>query len=95
MALHTSAETSYFSARISCAFRASRMIGPLPKMCALCFLLSAPFEFVEAFENAFLHAFRHRGHRIVLVVERQVIKNLFALRRYMRRMPSAMITAIS
>ena len=55
------------------------MIGPLPKMCALCFLPSGPrLELVKPFENALLDAFGHRRHRVVLVVERQVVEDVLA-----------------
>src|SRR5207244_8371247 len=43
------------------------------------FLFRPRFEFVESSKNPFLHAFRHRRHDIILVVKRQVVKNILAL----------------
>src|SRR5437667_6269747 len=39
----------------------------------------AGLDFVDAPENAFLGALRHRRHRVILVVECEIIKNVFTV----------------
>ena len=70
---HPSA-TLYFSARISCARSTSFRIGPLPNNCATALPFAAALELVDAAQNAFLDALRHRRHRVVLVVHRDVVE---------------------
>src|SRR5437870_11925975 len=41
------------------------------------FLFGAGFKPIKAFQDAILNTFWHGGHGIILVVERQVIKNIF------------------
>ena len=52
------------------------------------------FEFVQSFENAFFDAVRHRRHRVVLVVEGEVVEILFAFAIHAAQ-AVAIMTAIS